>query len=49
MNKKQNDSYWLNAAKQIPWPVNLIEHHISVPESELQQAKDHFDGSTFVQ
>jgi hypothetical protein len=34
------DNYWNNAAKQIVWPVDLIQRHISVPESELQQAKD---------
>lgn len=35
-----SDSYWLNAAKQIEWPVDLSERHISVPESELELASE---------
>lgn len=36
-----NLSYWQNAAKQIEWPVDFEEKHISVPESELQYASEH--------
>lgn len=38
---KPNDAFWINAAKQVPWPVDLKERHISVPESELAEAQDH--------
>jgi hypothetical protein len=34
------ESYWELAAKQINWPVDLKERHISVPESELEAAQD---------
>lgn len=42
------DSYWLNAAKQIEWPIDLKERHISVPESELYAAKDNLMVQHFV-
>lgn len=32
--------YWENAAKQIEWPVDLVERHISVPENELGRAQE---------
>lgn len=32
--------YWELAAKQIPWPVDLMERHISVPKSELETARE---------
>ena len=32
--------YWQNAAKQIEWPVDIVERYISVPEDEIQSAKD---------
>lgn len=31
--------YWENAAKQIRWNVDLKERHVSVPESELEEAQ----------
>jgi len=31
-------AYWENAAKQIPYAVNIPERYISVPEPELEQA-----------
>jgi len=33
------DGYWELAAKQIKWPVDLKERHISVPEPELEEAQ----------
>lgn len=35
---KPDNAYWLNAAKQIPYAVDLEQRHISVPEPELEQA-----------
>jgi len=34
------NEYWINAAKQIVWPIDLKERHISVPQAELTQAQD---------
>lgn len=34
------NGYWELAAKQIPYPVNIPERYISVPEPELQQAQE---------
>jgi len=35
----RGESYWELAAKQIKWPVDLKERHISVPETELEEAQ----------
>lgn len=32
------DGYWIEAAKQIPYQIDLKERHISVPEGELEEA-----------
>jgi len=34
----QTEAYWLNAAKQIPWPISLDQNHISVPTTEVYMA-----------
>lgn len=31
--------YWLNAAKQFPWPINLQDRIINVPHNELEVAE----------
>lgn len=31
--------YWLNAAKQFPWPIDLQERVINVPHNELESAE----------
>lgn len=40
MSSGIKNEYWINAAKQIQWPVNIPERYISVPEPELEQAQD---------
>lgn len=42
MTKKQQD-YFLNAAKQIPWPVTVEGEggYVSVSECDLQEAREH--------
>lgn len=42
------DSYWLNAAKQIEWPIDLAEKHISVPHNELDAAQDNLMAQHFL-
>lgn len=39
-NTAHTKEYWMNAAKQIVWPVDYDEQHISVPYLELEMAKD---------
>lgn len=34
----QTEAYWLNAAKQIPYVVDLSANHISVPINEVDKA-----------
>lgn len=36
----QTREYWVNAAKQFVWPIDFDMVHISVPESEIELAKD---------
>lgn len=36
----QTLQYWLNAAKQIEWPVDIDNNHISVPIDEVGKAKN---------
>ena len=33
------DPYWINAAKQFPWPIDLSERTIQVPHDELDAAE----------
>lgn len=40
MKTTPKSDYFLLAAKQVPWPVDLKEKSILVPESELLQAED---------
>lgn len=45
-------SYWLNAAKQIPYPVDFDERYISIPQSQLEVAQEnlmvqHFTNNGF--
>jgi hypothetical protein len=42
------DEYWINAGKQIEWPIDLRERHISVPEIDLQRAKDNLMVQHFI-
>lgn len=39
--EKVSKDYWQLAAKQIKWPVDLTERHISVLEPELREAQEH--------
>ena len=39
-SNSRGDGYLELAAKQIPYPVNIPEKYLSVPEPELQQAKE---------
>lgn len=40
-NTGHSKEYWVEAAKQIEWPVDYDEFHISVPENDIERAKDH--------
>lgn len=37
--KSVGNEYWLNAAKQFPWPIDLQERVINVPHNELEAAE----------
>lgn len=36
----QTERYWINAAKQFIWPIDLKDKIIQVPEPELSKAND---------
>jgi hypothetical protein len=38
--KYVGNGYWENASKQLKWAVNIPEKYISVPETELNEAKE---------
>lgn len=39
-NTGHTKEYWINAAKQIAWPVDYDEQHISVPQPEIREAEE---------
>lgn len=47
-NTGQSAQYWTNAAKQIVWPVDLNELHISIPIDEVDKAKENLMVQHFI-
>lgn len=46
--KGQTPEYWQNAAKQIRWPVDIGECHISVPINEVNKATENLMVQHFI-
>lgn len=44
----QSEQYWLNAAKQIEWPVDIGEKHISIPVNEVDKAQENLMVQHFI-
>jgi len=43
----QSKEYWINAAKQMIWPIDFEHKHILVPEKDLELAADNLMASHF--